>query len=361
MDAVDELHIPDRTLYLFDSAGVPLKPDSAPEWLRKVAVEAAYTGEVLRNHHNHGEGELRVYAKRFRLDSRTPRVALATADNIELEDKYASLIAAFGAAAAAALLLIAGGGWFLVRESTKPIERSMEHMRRFMADAAHELRTPLTVLRTRAEVALQQERHPTEYDAALTAVAADAERLGHIVDDLLTLARADAGERTIERAPVYLDDVALDAADAAKVVAQAKGVTLAIDNFDEAVVDGDAVLLRQLVMILLDNAIKFTPRGGTVRVSIGAADGRARLTVEDSGAGIPADQLPHVFERFYRGDPARSRESSAHGTGDGAGLGLSIARWIGDAHNAVIDLNSTVGAGTRASVTFSPRAVTLSP
>ena len=239
MDAVDELRIPDRTLYLFDSTGRPLKPDTAADWIRSVAADAAKRGEVLLDHRQRGEGELRVYAKRFLLNNRQPRVAIAFADEIELEDKYASLFAAFGAAAVAALLLIAGGGWFLVRKSTRPVERSMEHMRRFMADAAHELRTPLTVVRTRADVALQQDRQPAEYAAALRAIAEDAERLGHIVDDLLTLARADAGQRPIDREPVYLDDVALDAADAANVVAQAKGVSLQIDAFEEAVVDGD--------------------------------------------------------------------------------------------------------------------------
>lgn len=361
MDAVDELHIPERTLYLFDGSGHPLKPDTAADWIRAAATRAAIEGDVVDDRERRGEGSHRLYAKRFALDNKQPRVAVAVADEIELEDKYASLFAAFGAAAGAALLLLAVGGWFLVRKSTAPIERSMEHMRRFMADAAHELRTPLTVLRTRADVALQHERRPDEYAAALNGVAGDAERLGHIIDDLLTLARADAGERPIDRVPVYLDDVALDAADAAKVVAQAKGVSLAIDAFDEAVVDGDAALLRQLVMILLDNAIKFTPSGGTVRVAVGSTDGRASLTVEDNGAGIPADQLPHVFERFYRGDPARSRQSNAHGTGDGAGLGLSIARWIADSHEAAIDITSPGGAGTRASVTFPPRAATSSP
>jgi signal transduction histidine kinase len=359
MDAVDELHIPDRSLYLFDSLGRPLKPDTASDWIRSAAADAARRGEVILDHRKEGEGELRVFAKRFLLDSRQPRVAVALADEIELEDKYASLFAAFGAAAVAALLLIAVGGWFLVRESTRPAERSMEHMRRFMADAAHELRTPLTVVRTRADVALQQQRKPDEYASALRAIASDAERLSHIVDDLLTLARADAGQRPIDREPVYLDDVALEAADAANVVAQAKGVSLLIDAFDEAVVDGDRGLLRQLVMILLDNAIKFTAAGGTIHVAVGAPDGRAAMTVEDNGAGIPAEQLPHVFERFYRGDPARSPQSGAHGNGDGAGLGLSIARWIADGHDAVIEVTST-GAGTRARVTFPPRAATSS-
>jgi signal transduction histidine kinase len=277
------------------------------------------------------------------------------ADEVELEDRYASLFAAFVAAAVIALVLIAGGGWFLVRKSTLPVEQSMEQMRRFMADAAHELRTPLTVVRTRADVALQQDRDASQYEAVIRAIASDAERLGQIVDDLLTLARADAGERAMEREPLYLDDIAIDAAEAARVVAQAKGVSLIIDDFEEALVSGDRILLRQLVMILLDNAIKFTPRGGTVRIAVSDRDGRAAMTIDDDGIGIPADQLPHVFERFYRGDTARTRSSGAHGAGDGAGLGLSIARWIAEAHGASIDVTTPNARGARASVSFPPR------
>jgi signal transduction histidine kinase len=299
---------------------------------------------------------LRLYAERFTLASGAPMVAVAVADKIELEDRYASLIATFGAAAAAALLLVVAGGWFLVRKSTAPVERTIEHMRRFMADAAHELRTPLTVVRSRADVALQQPRSPAEYAEALRGIERESRRLGSIVDDLLILARADAGERPIARQRVYLDDLTLDAAGAARIVAEAKGVSLEVDEFDEAPVDGDPTLLRQLVMILLDNAVKFTGRGGKVRVRVGAPSERPTLVVEDTGMGIASDQLPHVFERFYRGDPARTRQANDHGT-EGAGLGLSIAKWIADAHDAEIALASEPGAGTRVSVRFAPAGV----
>jgi signal transduction histidine kinase len=360
IDAVDELRIPDRTLYLLDSVGHPLNPPLAPAWIRAAAVDAGSRGEVTLDHHEHRERRLRVYARRFRLDDSSARVAVATADEIELEDRYASLFAAFVGAAIAALLLVAVGGWFLVRKSTMPVERSMDQMRRFMADAAHELRTPLTLIRTRADVALQQARDPKSYIASLQSIAEDAERLGQIVEDLLTLARADTGERPVERASLYLDDVALDAANAARVVAEAKGVSVVVDDFEEAVISGDKNLIRQLVMILLDNAIKFVHRGGTVRVGVSHRDGHAELAVSDDGPGIPPDQLPHIFERFYRGDPARTRSPSATANGDGAGLGLSIARWITDAHDATIDVSSALGTGTRVTVTF-PTASAPSP
>ena len=349
VDAVEELHIPERSLYLFDGSGNPITPALAPNWITLAAHDAARSGTVQRDQDPRRGNTLRLRAERFTLASGTPVVAVAVADKVELEDRYATLIATFGAAAAAALLLVVAGGWFLVRKSTAPVELTIVHMRRFMADAAHELRTPLTVLRSRAEIALQQPRAAGEYEDALRGIELEAKRLGTIVEDLLILARADAGERPIARERVFLDDLTLDAAGAARVVAQAKGVALELEEFGEAPVDGDPMLLRQLVMILLDNAVKFTARGGSVRVRVGASSERPTLVVEDTGVGIPAEQLPHVFERFYRGDPARSR---GNGSVDGAGLGLSIAKWIADAHNAEISVSSEPGTGTRVSVRF---------
>ena len=350
VDAVEELHIPDRSLYLFDAAGRPVTPSSAPAWIVGAAAEATRTGHVQREEDPRRGHTLRLNAERFTLANGTPMVAVAVADKVELEDRYATLIATFGATAAAALLLVVAGGWFLVRKSTAPVERSIEHRRRFMADAAHELRTPLTVLRSRAEIALQQPRAAVEYEEALRGIESEAKRLGTLVEDLLILARADAGERPIARERVYLDDLTLEAAGAASVVAQAKGVALDVDEFDEALVVGDPTLLRQLIMILLDNAVKFTDRGGHVRVRVGSPNERPLLVVEDTGVGITTEHLPHVFERFYRGDPARSR---ANGNGaDGAGLGLSIAKWIAEAHDAEIALVSAPGEGTRVSIRF---------
>jgi signal transduction histidine kinase len=120
-----------------------------------------------------------------------------------------------------------------------------------------------------------------------------------------------------------------------------------MDEFEEAMVDGDPMLLRRLMMILLDNAVKFTDAGGRTNVRVSTVDGHPTVVVEDTGAGIAPEQLPHVFERFYRGDPARTR-------GDGAGLGLSIARWIADEHQAQISIGSEIGRGTRVQVRFPP-------
>lgn len=352
VDAVDELRIPERALYLFDTSGNAIKPDTAPVWMRPFVREAASAGVVSRHYHQpRHEGGSRIYATRFLLDNGAPRVAAAVADEIELDDQYASLIAAFSAAAAMALLMVAGGGWFLVRKSTRPVEQSIDQMSRFIADAAHELRTPTAVIRTRADIALQQPRAPAEYAAALATIAADSARLGHIIEDLLTLARADAGQRPIERAPLYFDDVALDAAESLRVIATGKGVAIVVDTFDEARIEGDEALLRQLVIILLDNAIKYTPAGRTVHIGVRATDGRAELAVADEGEGIPADEVPRVFDRFYRGDPSRTR-ATTDGMADGVGLGLSIAKWIAEAHEATISIQSSLGGGTKVTVSM---------
>ncbi|MEO5798515.1 MAG: ATP-binding protein [Gemmatimonadales bacterium] len=347
VDAVDELHIPDRSLYLLTLDGRVIRPDSAPDWVSAAARAAGHRGTLDLDHELEDEGTLRLHAERFALPGRAAMVAIAVADKLELEDRYASLIVAFGAAALAALILVAAAGSLLVGQSIAPIERSLEQMRRFMADAAHELRTPLSVLRSRAEIALQQPRDGASYVAALEGIDAESHRLSRIVDDLLTLARAESEQRPIERSRLFLDDLVVDAVEAARIVAGRKGVTLTLAEFEEAPVDGDPHLLRQLVMILLDNAVKFTPEGGSVEVKVGSDAGAPQLTVSDTGPGIPADQLPHVFERFYRGDPARARQANS-----GSGLGLAIARWIADAHGATLTLHSGASGGTTATARF---------
>ena len=344
VDAVDELHIPDRSLYLLDSAGTPVKPRLASTWIRAAARRAATGSPVEDEMQSAREHSLSLYAERFRLASGQMLIAVAVADQIELTDRYAELIAAFGGAALAAIVLIAAGGYFLVQKATAPAERSMEYTRRFMADAAHELRTPIAVLRTKADVALQEARSPESYAVTLRGMGHEAQRLGRVVDDLLMLARADAGERPVERARFFLDDVVLDAALSLRTLAQAAGVAMIVDEFEETAIVGDSNLVRELVVVLLDNAVKFTPLGGSVRVRV-TPEPQPMVIVEDTGCGIEPEHLPHVFERFYRGDASRARDG-------GAGLGLSIAQWIASVHDARVSLTSTPGSGTRATLVF---------
>ena len=346
VDALEELRIPERQLFLFDSALAPIYPPTVDARIRAALPGALARADHAVNVHASTGSHLRLRVEPFTLDG-TPVVAAAAADRVELEDRYAALIVAFGAAALVAVLLVAGGGAFLARKSTAPVERTMAYTRRFMADAAHELRTPITVMRTRAEVALQRGRSADEYAGALSSIEREAERMSAIVDDLLLLARADAGERPLHREPLYLDDLTLDAASTLRSVAERRGVSVEMARYEEAPVLGDRALLRQLLVILIDNAVKFTPLGGRVNLEVSMVEGRPTVTVQDSGVGIAREHLPHIFDRFFRADSAR-------GEADGSGLGLAIARWIAAAHDAQIDVSSVLGEGTRVTLKFAP-------
>ena len=347
--AIDALRIPNRVLIVTDTNGVWLAGAPVETWVAKLARATAENGVSRTSHAEPSDRLLRALGRRV-TGSPQGAVAIALADEIELEDKYASLIAAFGAGALGALILVAVGGWLLARQTTEPVERAILHMRRFMADAAHELRTPITVVRSRAEVALQLPRAAEDYAEALRAIERETGRLSRIVDDLLLLARADVGERPIARERVYLDDVTSDAVEAARAIAARQSMRSEVEDFGEAPVAGDAALLRQLVLILLDNAIKYSPAGGEVRVGVRAAGANAELVVTDRGMGITPDQLSHVFERFFRGDPSRSRAAGDGAHPEGAGLGLSIAQWIAEQHGGVIRIASQPGQGTRVTV-----------
>jgi len=355
VDAFSELVIPERQLYLFDSTGTPIVPRDVPKPVLSAAAAAVESGSYDRRFkadpHGPHQRLFQAHAERFQVRGGRQYVVVAVADRIELEDRYASLIAALAGGAAGAVLLVSIGGWFLAWKAIEPIERNLAYVRRFVADAAHELRTPVSVLRSRADVALSRERRPEAYVDALTSVGLEAERMGRIVDDLLTLARADAGEKAVAHQRFYLDDSALDAVSGVRVLAETRGVDLNVREFEEAPVEADPALVRQLLVILLDNAVKFTPTGGRVSLSVRSADGCATVTVEDTGVGISPDELPRIYDRFYRGDDARRRS-------DGAGLGLSIAKWIADTHGADIELVSTVGQGTRVTVRFPPTTAT---
>jgi signal transduction histidine kinase len=184
-----------------------------------------------------------------------------------------------------------------------------------------------------------------EYVEILQEIAAETRRLGVIVNDLFTLARADAGERRVIRQPFFLDDTVLEAANEAGTRATLSGVRLDVKELEEAPVDGDPRLVHQLMSIVLDNAIKYTAPGGEVSLSVTSRAHRSVVIVEDTGIGIPATALSHIYDRFYRADSARP-------IADGAGLGLSIARWIADVHSANLTISSEPGRGTRVEISF---------
>jgi len=220
------------------------------------------------------------------------------------------------------------------------LNRAMEQQRRFMADASHELRSPVSIIRGEAEVALSQVRSPEEYRESLAISLEEARRLSQIVDDLFTLARADAGQYPLHPRDFYLEEMAGDCVRAARSMAAARGTTLSYEPDGEMPIHADEALVRRLTMNLLDNAIKFTPAGGAVRVACERAGGEYALTVRDSGPGIPVEAHEKIFERFFRLDPARTQDRPALGAAEptapttaGAGLGLAIARWVAEAHH----------------------------
>jgi two-component system, OmpR family, sensor kinase len=227
-------------------------------------------------------------------------------------------------------------------EMLASIEAAYRAQQRFVSDASHELRAPLTAIQGNLELLRRHRAMPdVEREEALTEVERESSRLARLVADLLVLARADAGG-ALKHCPVDLDAVILEAYRGAQHLSQGQALTL--DPFEPARVEGDADRLKQLFLILLDNALKYTPATGHVTLGLHRRDTDVEIVVRDTGVGIAPEDLPLVFERFYRADPARSRDPG------GTGLGLPIARWIVEQHDGEIKLESQLGQGTTATV-----------
>ena len=229
------------------------------------------------------------------------------------------------------------------------VEASVEEMRQFSAALAHELRTPLAILRGEAELALSQPLSADELRERLASQIDEYDRLTRLINQILTLARAEAGEIVMARGAVDLSAVTSAVAEQIEPVAASRGLVLTCDIPPGVMVEGDSGWLERLVLILLDNGIKFTPEGGLISMSLLVTNGMARMSIADSGIGIPPASMPRLFERFYRADSSRSRQT------EGAGLGLALAKWIAERHDGRIDVKSTHGAGT--TFTVSLRAV----
>lgn len=244
-----------------------------------------------------------------------------------------------------------GGLAATLNEMLTNLESAYRFQQRFVADASHELRAPLTAIQANLEL-LQRHPEMTEADRgeALTEAARESTRLTRMVADLLALARADAGI-PLRLSLVDLDAIVLEAFSSARQLA--RGQTLMLDSFEPVQVRGDEDRLKQLLLILLDNALKYTPSSGAVTVGLRCEGDEAEIVVRDTGVGIPQADLPHVLERFYRADPARSRDPG------GTGLGLSIADWIVRQHGGRIAIASSIGEGSTVTVRL-PAASALS-
>ncbi len=280
------------------------------------------------------------------------------------------------------LLLAGGGGWVLAHRALKPVDRmtdaarriSAEHLaerleetgtrdeldrlaltlnemlgrldvafsqiRQFSADASHELQTPLTILKGELEVALRSPRSPEEYQRTLKSALEEIDRIAHLVEGLLLLARADAGVLRMDRQPVDLAQLVEETYGQTKVLADNQTITLCLGDVEPVTIHGDYDRLRRLLLNLVDNGIKYTPPGGKVTLSL-HRDGRwASLQVSDTGIGLSSEDVDRIFQRFYRGAEARSHGQS------GAGLGLCIARSIAEAHSGRIQVDSALGQGS---------------
>ncbi|MFN7036125.1 MAG: sensor histidine kinase [Bellilinea sp.] len=226
-------------------------------------------------------------------------------------------------------------------QTLERLEKLFDTQRRFLADVSHELRTPLTVIK--GEVGLMRLMNELD-EESLRNIEKEVDRLTRLVGDLLLLAQAESGQLPLELKPVELDTILLEVMQQMQVLASGK-IDLRLEEIDQVVVNGDRDRLKQVILNLISNAINYTPAGGKVRVWLSKPDGRACLRVEDSGPGIQPDDLPHIFDRFYRGDPSRKRTENS-----GFGLGLSIAKWIVDRHGGQIEVESQVGKGTQFTV-----------
>jgi heavy metal sensor kinase len=220
------------------------------------------------------------------------------------------------------------------------LDRSFRQIQQFSADASHELRTPLTTIRGEAEVALMGELPAAEYRRTLQSIVEEVERMSTVVENLLTLARADAQQVSLRHEPMELHAVAMAAYEAFEGAARRKGVALDLEEIAEVCCQGDPLWLQQAVTNLVANALKYTPAGGRVWIGLTAEENAASLTVRDTGIGIPPEHLPQIFDRFYRVDAGRSRDSG------GSGLGLAIVRWVVEAHGGTVGVASEVGNGS---------------
>jgi signal transduction histidine kinase len=260
--------------------------------------------------------------------------------SLEARDHQLNTLAVvFALGGLAGLVVSAGGGWWLAGRALVPIRRSLETQQRFVSDASHELRTPLAVVKANSELLLRHEDATIEANLdQVEAITVETDHMARLVEDLLTLARVDEGKANLAREEVDLGALLQEVGRDMGVLAEMHQLTLNVET-TSVEVEADRYRMRQLAVILLDNAIKYTPAGGAVTLRCQRAGRHAEFSVADTGPGIP-DELQHrVFDRFYRTDSAR------HRAGGGTGLGLAIARWIAEAHGGRITLESKSGAG----------------
>lgn len=237
-----------------------------------------------------------------------------------------------------------------IRDVMNSLKNKMDEavlsQRRFLADASHEMRSPITIMRGNIEIALRRERDIAEYKRVLASSLEEINRLEYLLKDLMFLARTDSNQLIVNFSPVMLDELLQSVCESLMPLSAKKEVAITLNVVDGGghVIEGDGDRLRQLFTNLVENALRYTPAGGKVDVELGTVVGINRVAVKDTGIGIPQAEIPKIFERFYRVDKARARESG------GTGLGLCICKWIVDAHKGDISIESKEGVGTKVTV-----------
>ena len=386
-DTVEALNFPENAIVIFDGAGYVLadRPFGSHRQFDGKAFQGLAAGETrIENYASSAGGDhLRVAITHVSLPPMDRQYTILVSRSLtpllgELAADRRILVIAVPLGA----LLAGAAGWFLARKSLAPVlamsqqahrigvenlgERlhvanprdelgrlaatfnelltrlsgAFQIQRRFMADASHELRTPISVVRTTASVILSKSsRGEEEYRGAMAVVESQARRLTRIVDDMLRLARADAGHVALESRLFHLDEMLLETVQAAVVLASQKEVAIEVSELSEGPFQGDEDLLRQMVMNLLDNAVKYTPPRGKIEVSLSSQNGSYAIRVSDTGCGIPEAAQSHIFERFYRVEQGLSPVA-------GAGLGLAIARWIAEIHSGSLELERSTAEGS---------------
>ena len=325
--------------------------------------------------------EVRLYAAPFNLDSRT-RIAMVVGRPTREIRNMLSIFRVVIIYSALGVLLLAGfGGMFLANRTLKPVdhitdiareigegdlsrridihsqdemgrlastlnwmiarlEEAFQKQRQFAADASHELRTPLAIIQAESSLALDRRRTQSEYRRSLELVSQEVNYMSDIIGKLLLLAREDAASEPAEFQEVNVKDLITELSSDLEALAQEKSVAFSLGSMDDLTVKGDRFKLRQLFLNILDNAIRYTPSGGSVSSSLMRKNGSALVSISDTGIGIPAEDLPYIFDRFYRVDKARSRSNG------GLGLGLAIASSIARLHGGAIEVESQVGKGS---------------
>lgn len=293
--------------------------------------------------HSYKEQDYLVFTAPLKVGGKTVGAVQTSISEHQYEQTRNAVLSALLAVTLLGLLGSGGISVVLVQRALRPIRLAMKRQRDFVADAAHELRTPLAIQRTVGEVGMSDPA-VDDLQATVEQMLGENRHLTRLVEDLSLLARADTDAVAIDRQPVDLSVLVRDTVQELSYVAGEKGVVLDADVHGRVTTPGDILRLRQLLLILLDNALKHTPAGGTVHVQLTADNGRPQLQILDSGPGIDPADLGRVFDRFYRSDRARS--------GEGTGLGLAVAKWIVEAHGGHIRAGNTSSQGAVFTVTL---------